>query len=226
LRARRARGIIRRMRKIKCLVTAGPTREYFDPVRFISNPSTGKMGWNIARAAAEAGWETSLVLGPSQLGDPDGVRVSRVVSALDMLEECERLFDACDMLIMSAAVSDVRPAERLARKASKSRIDLNPRLERTPDILKTLSQKKGGRILVGFAAQTHDVAEYARKKLEEKNLDCIAANSVASAEYGFASDKNKIELIMRSGETVGFAPADKYSLAKKLVEFLGRRFFG
>ena len=213
MRARRARGIIRRMRKIKCLVTAGPTREYFDPVRFISNPSTGKMSWNIARAAAEAGWETSLVLGPSQLGDPDGVHVSRVVSALDML-------------IMPAAVSDVRPAERLARKASKSRIDLNPRLERTPDILKTLSQKKGGRILVGFAAQTHDVAEYARKKLEEKNLDCIAANSVASAEYGFASDKNKIELIMRSGETVGFAPADKYSLAKKLVEFLGRRFFG
>lgn len=107
------------------------------------------MGWNIARAAAEAGWETSLVLGPSQLGDPDGVRVSRVVSALDMLEECERLFDACDMLIMSAAVSDVRPAERLARKASKSRIDLNPRLERTPDILKTLSQKRAAGFLWG-----------------------------------------------------------------------------
>lgn len=226
MRARRARRIIRAMKKIKCLVTAGPTREHFDPVRFISNPSTGKMGWNIALAAAEAGWDTSLVLGPSQLGDPCGVSVSRVVSALDMLRECERLFDSCDILIMSAAVSDVRPAATLDRKAPKSRIDLSPRLERTPDILKTLSKRKGGRILVGFAAQTHNVAEYARKKLEEKDLDCIAANSVASDEYGFASDRNKIELIMRSGEIVDFAPDGKYPLAKKLVEFLGERFFG
>ena len=109
--------IFKKMKKIKCLVTAGPTREYFDPVRFISNPSSGKMGWNIARAAVEAGWETSLVLGPSHLGDIEGVEIRRVVSALDMLEECKKLFADCDILIMSAAVSDVRPAERLERKA-------------------------------------------------------------------------------------------------------------
>lgn len=98
------------------------------------------MGWNIARAASEAGWETSLVLGPSQLGDIEGVEIRRVVSALDMLEECKKLFADCDILIMSAAVSDVRPAERLERKAGKEDIDLNPRLERNPDILKTLSR--------------------------------------------------------------------------------------
>ena len=93
------------MKKIKCLVTAGPTREYFDPVRFISNPASGKMGWNIARAASEAGWETSLVLGPSQLGDIEGVEIRRVVSALDMLEECKKLFADCDILIMSQSAN-------------------------------------------------------------------------------------------------------------------------
>ena len=122
------------------------------------------MGWNIARAAVEAGWETTLVLGPSHLGDIEGVEIRRVVSALDMLEECKKLFADCDILIMSAAVSDVRPAERLERKAGKDDIDLNPRLERNPDILKTLSKDKGARVLVGFAAQTHDIMKYAKIK--------------------------------------------------------------
>ena len=149
---------------IKCLITAGPTREYFDPVRFISNPSSGKMGWHIARAARAAGWDTTLVSGPSQLGDIDGVDVRRVVSARDMLDECKKVFPECDILIMSAAVSDVRPAE--------AEIDLHPRLERTEDILKTLSlEKSPSQILVGFAAQTHDVLDYAKRKLVEKNLD-------------------------------------------------------
>ena len=217
--------IFKKMKKIKCLVTAGPTREYFVPVRFISNPSSGKMGWNIARAAVEAGWETSLVLGPSHLGDIEGVEIRRVVSALDMLEECKKLFADCDILIMSAAVSDVRPAERLERKAGKDDIDLNPRLERNPDILKTLSKDKGARVLVGFAAQTHDIMKYAKIKLAEKNLDCIVANNVASGAYGFASDMNKIEVLMRSGEVVDFEPDGKYELAKKLVAFLSERFF-
>lgn len=212
---------------IKCLITAGPTREYFDPVRFISNPSSGKMGWHIARAARAAGWDTTLVLGPSQLGDIDGVDVRRVVSARDMLDECKKVFPECDILIMSAAVSDVRPAERLDRKVGKAEIDLYPRLERTEDILKTLSlEKSPSQILVGFAAQTHDVLDYAKRKLVEKNLDCIAANNVSSSSVGFAADENKIDLIMRSGEIVEFPKAGKDALAESLVEFLGRRFFG
>ena len=142
-----------------------------------------------------------------------------------MLEECKKLFADCDILIMSAAVSDVRPAERLERKAGKDDIDLNPRLERNPDILKTLSKDKGARVLVGFAAQTHDIMKYAKIKLAEKNLDCIVANNVASGAYGFASDMNKIEVLMRSGEVVDFEPDGKYELAKKLVAFLSERFF-
>lgn len=213
------------MKTIKCLVTAGPTREYFDPVRYISNPSTGKMGWQIAQAAKLAGWETILVLGPSELPDIEGVEVRRVVSAEDMLSQCLKLFPSCDILIMSAAVSDVRPAEKIDHKAKKTDIDLNPRLERTPDILKTLSQQKTSQRLVGFAAETNDVLGYAMKKLVEKNLDCIVANSVASASAGFAADKNKVDLILRSGEVLDFPLDDKSAIAKKLVEFFKNRFF-
>ena len=130
------------MKKIRCLITAGPTREYFDPVRFVSNPSTGKMGWAIANAAKDIGWDTILVLGPSALPDIDGAETVRVVSAQDMFEACKRHFDSCDILIMSAAVSDVRPKFRLPNKAKKDAIDLRPELERTPDILLELSKIK------------------------------------------------------------------------------------
>ena len=134
------------MKKIKCLITAGPTREHFDPVRYISNPSSGKMGWFIAEASKEIGWDTTLVLGPSALPNIDGVNVERVVSAEDMLTVCRKYFDDCDILIMSAAVSDVRPKTIITHKAKKNEIDLNPQLERTPDILLTLSKEKGDNI--------------------------------------------------------------------------------
>ena len=213
------------MKKIKCLVTAGPTREHFDPVRFISNPSTGKMGWEIAAAAHKKGWETALVIGPSELPDIEGVDVKRVVSAQDMLEECQKRFDSCDILIMSAAVSDVRPKINLSQKAKKESIDFTPQLERTPDILLTLSQKKKNQILIGFAAETEKLLEYAKTKLKQKNLDGIIANIVGKSGTGFASDTNKIDMILKSGEIVDFNEAAKSSLARLVVNFLSARFF-
>ena len=213
------------MKKIRCLVTAGPTREYFDPVRFISNPSTGKMGWAIAKAAKDKGWEPTLILGPSPLPDIEGARTLRVESAQDMFEACKKFFDECDILIMSAAVSDVRPKKKLAQKAKKDEINLSPELERTPDILLELSKIKIGRILIGFAAETQNVLEHAKEKHEQKNLDGIVANAVGGIDTGFASDTNKIDLILRSGEVVDFRKGTKNEVAKLLINFLSARFF-
>ena len=211
--------------KINCLITAGPTREYFDAVRYISNPSSGKMGIALAKAATNAGWNTTLILGPSALSVPEEINTIRVVSAQDMLEECKKYFPDTDILIMSAAVSDVRPKNRTFNKTKKDSIDLNPQLERTPDILKTLSQEKTNQILVGFAAETENLQEYASKKLEEKNLDCIAANIVGGKTGGFASDDNKIMLIMKTGEIFDFNQGTKESISKRLIDLLGTRFF-
>ena len=213
------------MKKIKCLITAGPTREHFDPVRYISNPSSGKMGWHIAQASKEFGWDTTLVLGPSALPNIDGVNIERVVSAEDMLSACRKHFDDCDILIMSAAVSDVRPKMFINHKAKKNEIDLNPQLERTPDILLTLSKEKGEKVLIGFAAETQNVLEYAKGKLEQKNLDAIVANNVGQASTGFASDDNKIDIILRNGEVIDFPQASKKELATLLIKFLSDRFF-
>ena len=131
-----------KMKKIKCLVSAGATREYFDPVRFVSNPSTGKMGLAIAKAAADMGWQTTLLLAPSQLKKPDGVEVIDVVSADDMLREARKRFDDCDILIMTAAVCDMRPKFRCDKKVKKEALNMNVEFEQTPDILKTLSREK------------------------------------------------------------------------------------
>ncbi len=214
------------MKTIKCLVTAGPTREHFDPVRFISNPSSGKMGWNIANAAKAKGWDVTLVLGPSSLPDLEGGKTVRVVSAEDMLAACEKFFPDTDILIMSAAVSDVRPKAYSAQKTKKDKIDFNPQLEPTPDILKTLSLKKKSQILVGFAAETQNVMRYAEEKMKSKNLDAIVANTVGSDGAGFASDDNKIDLILKSGEIVDFHKATKSRLAASLIDFISVKFFG
>ncbi len=213
------------MKKIKCLITAGPTREYFDPVRFISNPSSGKMGWFIAEAAKNNGWDTTLVLGPSALPNIEGVNIERVVSADDMLEACQKHFDSCNILIMSAAVSDVRPKTKIDHKAKKNEIELNPVLERTPDILLTLSKNKGDKILIGFAAETKNVLDYAKGKLEQKNLDAIVANNVGESSGGFASDDNKIDVILRNGNIMSFPEASKKELATKLIDFISSKFF-
>ncbi len=214
------------MKKIRCLVSAGPTREYFDPVRYISNPSSGKMGYAVAQAARDAGWNVVLVSGPCSLKPPENVEFAAAVSAQDMFEKCEKYFSRCDILVMAAAVSDVRPKETSRRKLKKDEIDLNPRLERTPDIVSALAAKKGGRIVVGFAAETENVLGHAREKLRKKNLDCIVANRVSGRNTAFASDENKICAVLRGGGKAVFGPAPKTVLGAHLVEFLRREFFG
>lgn len=213
------------MRQIKCLVTAGATREYFDPVRFISNPSTGKMGIAIAKACADLGWQTTLILGATSIDAPSNVEKISAISAEDMLRETSARFDECDILIMTAAVSDMRPKIKSAQKVKKENLNMLVEFEQTPDILKTLSKSKKNQILIGFAAETNDIKTYAQKKLKEKNLDAIAANNVSKSDAGFASDFNEISLIFKNAETIELERGTKEELAKKLVGILQDKFF-
>ncbi|MBR6388896.1 MAG: phosphopantothenoylcysteine decarboxylase [Opitutales bacterium] len=213
------------MKQIKCLITAGATREFFDPVRFISNPSTGKMGVAIAKACLRAGWQTTLILGAAQVPAPEGAEKISAISADDMLRETSARFDEIDILIMTAAVSDMRPKHRLGYKVKKQDLNMSVEFEPTPDILKTLSMRKKNQILIGFAAETNDVLAYAQKKLAEKNLDAIAANNVSKADSGFASDFNEISLVFKGGEILDLGRGTKDELAAKLVKALEKRFF-
>ena len=173
---------------LRCLITAGPTREFFDPVRFISNPSTGKMGFALAAAAKEAGWTVDLVAGPVSLPEPAGVMYYPVVTAAEMHRQADALFGPCDVLIMTAAVSDWRPAKAAPQKLKKDGQGMTVALEPVPDIVSALAEeRRADQFLVGFAAETEDVEANALDKLERKGLDLIAANSVAGAEGAFGS---------------------------------------
>jgi phosphopantothenoylcysteine decarboxylase/phosphopantothenate--cysteine ligase len=209
------------MKPIRCLITAGPTREHLDPVRFLSNPSSGKMGYALAAAAAAAGWRVDLVSGPVALPPPENVKVTRVVSAADMLAAVEKLFTRCDVLLMCAAVSDFRPKKTFAHKVKKSRAGLVVEFEPTVDILKNVAaRKRPGQLVVGFAAETSHVETYARRKLREKNLDFIIANRVGRPGAGFESDENAVILIGRDGTRAALGPAKKTELAHQLITHL------
>ena len=184
---------------LKVLVTAGPTREHFDPVRFISNPSTGKMGYACARVAARRGAEVILVSGPSSLSEPMGVRTIQVTTAREMEEACLAYYPETDVVIKTAAVSDHGPREVSPHKIKKA--DQKPTLDlvQSPDILKRLGQEKKRQILVGFAAETRNLVEYAKVKIDEKNLDLIVANDVAQEGAGFGSDTNIVKILFRDG---------------------------
>lgn len=206
----------------RCLLTAGPTREHFDPVRFISNGSSGKMGYALAAAAAARGWHVDLVSGPVALAAPQGVTVHPVVSAEQMLAACEPLFAACDLFVAVAAVADYRPKTCETRKAKKTGGGLNVELVPTVDILKTLAaRKRPGQVVVGFAAETHDVEEYARRKLAEKRLDWIVANDVSRADIGMNADDNAVALLGTRGERANFGPAPK----REVAEFILRQVY-
>lgn len=205
---------------IRCLITAGPTREFIDPVRFISNPSTGKMGFALAEAALEAGWTVDLVAGPVALEEPDGAILYPVVTAEEMLHQVDALFDACDVLIMTAAVSDFRPVTQHPRKVKKDAAALTVEFERTTDILKTMTERKAHQTVVGFAAETHDVATYAKQKLSSKNLDWIVANEVGRPGTGFAADSNEVLLIAADGSSAKLGPASKMAIAKELIALI------
>lgn len=207
---------------IRCLITAGPTREYIDPVRFLSNPSTGKMGYALADAAVAQGWTVDLVAGPVALEEPENVVLYPVVSADEMFHQVDALFDVCDVLIMTAAVSDFRPVKQHARKEKKGQASLTVEFERTVDILKTMTERKQHQIVVGFAAETDHVEEYARKKLFEKRCDWIVANKVGEVGAGFAADTNTVTLIGAGGDSVRLGPAPKSEIARELINKIGR----
>jgi phosphopantothenoylcysteine decarboxylase/phosphopantothenate--cysteine ligase len=186
---------------MRLLITAGPTREPLDPVRFLSNRSSGKMGYALAEVAAARGHEVILVAGPVALTPPKAVQVVRVVTAADMLAAVRLHLKNCDALIMAAAVADWRPvrvAKRKMKKAGTQRLTLE--LKPTPDILKTIAPLKGKRIFVGFAAETHNLRAEARRKLREKHLDLIVANDVTAPGAGFEVETNRVTIFDAQSE--------------------------
>lgn len=183
----------------KVLVTAGPTREPMDPVRFLSNPSSGKMGYELAREALARGADVTLVSGPTSLVPPPGARTDFVTTAAEMQEACLRAFPGTDIVVMAAAVSDFRFKDVRPRKTGKAEVPSKLEIERTPDILALLGKKKRkGQLLVGFAAETHDIVGNARKKMAAKNADLMVANEVGKGR-GFGTDDNELRIISPSG---------------------------
>ena len=202
---------------MRVLVTAGPTREFIDDVRFISNPSSGKMGFACAVAAARAGHAVTLVTGPVALPDPPGVKTVRVVSADDMYRAVMKAYPRAEAVIMTAAVGDYRPLRRFAGKLKKSSATLTLKLERTRDILKALGERKGKRILIGFALEVDDAAHQAMLKYKKKKLDYIVLNTPKS----FGAERMDCD-VYREGEIVAsFRGAGKSAVARRLVALLG-----
>ena len=200
------------------LVTAGPTREAIDPVRFISNNSTGKMGYAIAEMAAKRGAKVYLVSGPVNLDTPCGVERHDVVSAEEMLCKVMELFPGCDIAIKAAAVSDYAPETVFSQKVKKSADKLELKLKNNPDILYELGKIKGDRILVGFAMETEKLIENAGLKVKKKNLDFIVANDLNEAGAGFASDTNVVKIIDREGNIESIPLKKKHEVADIILD--------
>jgi phosphopantothenoylcysteine decarboxylase/phosphopantothenate--cysteine ligase len=206
---------------LRCLITAGPTREHLDPVRFLSNGSSGRMGYALAGAALSRGWQVDLVSGPVALPPPLGAVTHGVVSAAEMLAACEPLFAGCDVFIAVAAVADFRPKVAVREKLKKSAAGGGMAIELVPtvDVLKTLAgRKRPGQIVIGFAAETHDVEASAQRKLAEKNLDLIVANDVSRPGIGMEAEDNAIVLLSRAGGRWAFGPAPKRAVAEFILE--------
>ncbi len=209
------------MSTLRCLITAGPTREHLDPVRYLSNGSSGKMGYALASAALARGWSVDLVSGPVSLPAPPGATLHRVISAADMLAACEPLFARCDLFIAVAAVADFRPREKATGKVKKTGGEVTLQLVPTVDVLKTLSARKAPhQTVVGFAAETDQVEAYARRKLVEKQLDWIVANDVSRPDLGMNADNNAVLLLSREGQRLEFGPATKKLVADFLLNAL------
>ncbi len=203
----------------KILVTAGGTVEAIDPVRYIGNRSSGRMGFEIAKAAVKAGAEVVLISGKSELEPPRGLKsFVKVESALKMREEVLKEFKSVDAVIMSAAVADYRVKAPAAQKIKKSAETLTLELVKNPDILRELGGLKKSQVLVGFAAETQNILEYANKKLVEKNLDFIVANDVTAEGAGFGVSTNIASIIWRGGDVETFDKMSKAALAEKIIE--------
>jgi phosphopantothenoylcysteine decarboxylase/phosphopantothenate--cysteine ligase len=203
---------------MRVLVTAGPTREHLDAVRYISNASSGKMGFACAKAAARAGHDVTLVTGPVALPDPAGVRTIRVVSAEEMHRAVMKAYPKVDAAIATAAVGDYRPAERIRGKLKKKAGALTLKLVRTKDILQEMGDRKGRRVLVGFALEVQDAVEQALLKYEKKHLDYIVLN----APRTFAADTMDCRVYRDGGVVKRFKGASKDAVARWIVSVLDR----
>jgi phosphopantothenoylcysteine decarboxylase/phosphopantothenate--cysteine ligase len=204
----------------KIVITAGPTREFIDKVRFISNPSSGKMGFELATESVLRGGETILISGPTNLNPPPNLNFIRVDSAEEMYNEVSKYFDDANYLIMSSAVCDFKPIERFLEKIKKEDFSYELKLEPTIDILKEMGKRKKNQKLVGFALETQNVFENAKKKLIEKNLDMLIINTV-SEESGFEVETNKISIIKKNDPLIyNFPLLSKGDVAKIIFDFL------
>lgn len=200
------------------VVTAGPTREAIDPIRFFTNKSTGKMGYAVAEAARELGADVTLISGPVTVEPPFGITVRQVESADEMFREVMRAYSAADIVVKTAAVADYRPAFVFDNKMKKQDGALTIELERTRDILKTLGEQKEHQFLIGFAAETNDVEAYAKGKLESKNADMIVANNVKQEGAGFGGDTNIISIFYRDGTHRDFQKMTKKEAAFQILK--------
>lgn len=205
------------------LVTAGPTQEPMDPIRFLSNRSSGKMGYAMAEAARDRGARVILVSGPTALPKPIGIEVVEVRASEEMAQAVKKFFPEATMLIMAAAVSDFRPREAGPRKRKKDEMPQTLELEKTPDILAEVSRNKGDRLVIGFAAETQDLLNQAQAKLQEKNLDLIVANDVTMEGAGFEVDTNIVTLLDRSGQIVKLPKLPKREVAKRILDHVARK---
>ncbi|HWP49818.1 MAG TPA: bifunctional phosphopantothenoylcysteine decarboxylase/phosphopantothenate--cysteine ligase CoaBC [Candidatus Limnocylindrales bacterium] len=202
----------------KVLVTAGPTREAIDPVRFISNRSSGRMGYAIAKVAQQWGAEVFLVSGPTALAVPPGVHLTRVETAAEMREAVLKYFPEMDVVIKAAAVADYRVKEVKDQKIKKEAPGLVLELEKTPDILEELGRIKEKQVLVGFAAETQNLLSYAEEKLRRKNLDFIVVNDVSRKDTGFEVETNAIQIVHRNGKVTDYPLMPKEKVAEVILE--------
>lgn len=199
---------------LRILITAGPTREYLDSVRFISNPSTGKMGYALAQAARDRGHRVVLVSGPVAIDPPEGVQIVRVESAAEMSVAAKRAFQRSDVAIFTAAVSDYRPARQERRKLPKSTRPFAIKLEPTEDIAAALGRTKGRRITIGFAMEDHSARAHAEQKLKRKYCDAIVLNGPSN----IGSDRARVELLIRGGRWQRWPATTKAEVSGRLIE--------
>ena len=208
-------------KKLNCLISAGPTREWIDPVRFISNPSSGKMGYALAEEAHTRGFDVNLVSGPVSIKPVDGIMLTRVETAEEMRKAMIEKYDSSDLIIMCAAVSDHKPKFKWQQKKKKDQFPQNIEMIPNEDILEELGQrKKEFQTLVGFAAETENGVQNALQKLKKKNLDWIALNDISKKNIGFGSENNEITLFSSLGKKVKFEFSSKEDLSTAMFEVI------
>ena len=208
---------------MRFVVTAGPTREAIDPVRFISNRSSGKMGYAVAEAALAKKHEVTLISGPAGIVPPRGAKNVSIITSDELYDAVHRAVRGCDVLVMCAAVADYKPAAISARKMKKRKTSFALRLVPTRDILASLPKRRNY-LVVGFAAETHDLHQNAQKKLRAKNCDAIVANDVSGSETGMESDENEVTIFFRNGESQKISRASKKIIARELVKIIAKMF--